>query len=635
MPRDLPKIEPMKKKWYYFPEMLPGGKFRGYQTDMEITSGRGYFPIGQNTSFDKEDVPTARNGYELIEAAEISDATPVKSTNIFETRNGDKWEMKTYGTGVYVFLIGTSTAWTLLKGSFTSGLKFAFANIGQTDQISSWCFFCNGTENPFRWTGVYAALQSTTLNTIVTSASSLANLDFPATGNVVINGNTYAYTGLTGGTFTGVTGDPSGEAAGSLVIASPIELTGAVSGGVDPAKFKVAMAHDGRLHLRRENRKSVWDYSNLDNPDDFTTGSADGKGGSKEVEFSGPITAFAKLNKTILCLKKRVIKVLKFNQVGTRLDSPVYETLVSVDDKSTTLGAVNDSSTFSTPVGVVFVTPDKKMVLLTGITQNNEPQYLYLSKPIQSIFDLGNHDEGSGLCVNNKIYYTFKQDENSEANDTVIIGDLEAKSTDQDGNIIPIRWDTPSVGWNVAHFTAVESANGKKMEVHWHSSLNSNSYRIINEKVDSGVSFTHTLRSWNESFDMPFLKKRMDLAYLELDMLENTKLTVTILYDIDGNSGRAEYPIRGTDTIHQRQGATYNVFGASAFGSQKIGSNPQQNEMKRYVYYLDVNPNIAFFTVSLQISGEEQNNDFKLIRFGYRMCDLITEPDRILLHNTK
>lgn len=633
MSKPLPTLKPLEKKWFIFPEMIPGEKFRGYDTSNELSQSRGSFPVGQNMAFDKEDVPSVREGYEPINT-EVTDATAVKSAHVFETRAGNKWELKTYATGVYGWLIGTTTAFQLIKGSFTTGKKFAFANIGQTNQIPTWCFFCNGTENPFRWTGLSATISSTTANTIVTSAASLANLGFTATGTVIVNGTEYAYTGLSTGTFTGVTADPTGEANGSLVIDSPVELTGVISGGTDPTKFAVAMAHDGRLHIRREGRQSVWDYSKLDDPDDHATGSTDGAGGTKEIEFSGPITAFGKLNKVALCLKKRVIKTLEFNQVGARLDSPVYRTLVSSDDKSTTLGAVNDSSTFSTPYGLVFVTADKKMILLTGVTSNSEPQYIILSQPVQSVFDTGVHDEGAGICVNNKIYYSYKEDTNSTANDTVLIADLERKTITTEGQVIPCRWDTPTIGWNVNAWTAIENSAGTKIEVHWHSSLNSNSYRIIADKTDNTASFTHTLRSWAEHFDAPFIKKRIDLAYVEIEQLENTSQTLTLLYDIDGNTARTEYTLAGTNTDNLMQGAVYNPFGASAFGSQKIGSNPQQANLRRYIYYLDVNPNTAFFNLSLQLSGSAENNDNRLVRFGFRVCEYIYEPDRILLKNT-
>ena len=117
-------------------------------------------------------------------------------------------------------------------------------------------------------------------------------------------------------------------------------------------------------------------------------------------------------------------------------------------------------------------------------------------------------------------------------------------------------------------------------------------------------------------------------------MLENTKLTATVLYDRDGYRGRAEYSLLGTDTGNLMQGAEYNPFGASAFGRQKIGSNSQQTEMKRYKFFLEMDNKIGFTNIYLQLSGDVENNDHNLIRFGWHLLEAYPSPRRALKKNT-
>jgi len=619
-------IDPSKnvKQWIIFPDRLNNGRFAGYETTDDETQNRGAFPIGQNVSFGNNNIPTLRNGYEVI-GTEASNATPVNRAWIYETRGGDIFELKAYGTYIYYWLQGESTEYQLLKSGFTTGLEFGYGNIGESADATAFSYFCNGTDEWQRFSGAWAKYASDDgVNQItVQGSTTLANLGFSATGTLVIDGAEITYTGLSSQTFTGCSAVPASPSVGDLIVQGPENVTAITS-----QKGSVAMAHDGRLHTRNEAKKSVWFYSKLDDPNDFTTGASDAAGGAKEVEFGGPITAFAKLNKTALCFKNRLIKILDFIQVGTRLDSPKYNTLLPADDKGTTLGATNQKSTFSTPKGLVFVTPDKKLVLLTGITDNTEPKYVILSKPIQTVFDQGVHDKACGICFENEIWYSFKETSDSTYNDVVIKGNIDLASLMSDGEVIPVLWDTPYIGWNVNDWTIVYNSSTGKNELHWHSSLNSNTYKVISTKTDNNGSFTSTIRTWSEDFGYPQHTKKMDEAFVEIKMNENTEVTATLLYDEDGVTQQTEFVLKGTDTNNKFTNIEYNPFGASAFGSKRIGSNPEADDKPKYRFDLELNPNIEFFNVALQLSVADENQDFELIRFGYRLIEVKTEFER-------
>ena len=71
-----------KRTWVSFPEVLPGGKFRGYETRYDESQNRGAFVIGQNVKFTDGHTPTVRDGYEIQET-EAADATPVNLAAMF------------------------------------------------------------------------------------------------------------------------------------------------------------------------------------------------------------------------------------------------------------------------------------------------------------------------------------------------------------------------------------------------------------------------------------------------------------------------------------------------------------------------------------------------------------------------
>lgn len=422
--------------------------------------------------------------------------------------------------------------------------------------------------------------------------------------------------------FTGCSALPT-AVAGDLIIQAPQELT---SGGTNPIKGQVVFAHDGRLHARNEAKKSVWNYSKLDDPSNFTTGSSDGDGGAKEIEMGGPLVAFGVINQKVVGFKTRLLKSLEFNQVGSKVDSPLYATLTPTDDKGTSLGAFNQKSTFSSPLGLVFVTPDKRMVLLTGVTANNEPQYISISDLVQPIFSTGIHDQGSGICVDNTIWYSFKQDSTSTFNDVVIRGDLTRQSMTADRKVLPVCWDTPYVGWNVNDWTAVRNATTGTIDVHWHSSINSNTYSVTTDKTDNTLPFTSTLRTWSEAFGEPYNQKKIDYVYIEVKMSQSTKLLATLLYDEDGVTQSKEFTLLGTDP-QIFDSSVYNPFGANPYGSQMFGSNPTSSSLKKYRYWLETDNNKYFFNLSLQLSAADPGCDFELIRFGYRLTESPVDVD--------
>jgi hypothetical protein len=222
-----------------------------------------------------------------------------------------------------------------------------------------------------------------TLSTIDLSALTVTN-----------NLSNSTYTAVYSKTLLGCSDLTALTAASGDVVAQLPELMS----GLNDFRGSVGMAHDGRIHARLEKKKSVSNYSKLDNPDDWTQGSTDGDGGGKELEQGGPVTAYGRDESKIYIFKKRQIKTLEFKEAGTQIDVPVWKTLKPTDDKSSTVGAINQKSTFSSPNGVIFVTEDKEMLHLTRDKNIDYPQLICISDDIRHTFHAGVHDKPAVLC---------------------------------------------------------------------------------------------------------------------------------------------------------------------------------------------------------------------------------------------
>ena len=116
-------------------------------------------------------------------------------------------DVVTAGTGVWYDLL---TSLTKVRGVFDT----IWDNTLKKDEL----IFVKGDTNLHKWGGGIGLFASGTVNTIVlTSDAALAGFETSG-GSVLINGNTYTYSGITTTTLTGVNVDSSTEPANSVVL---------------------------------------------------------------------------------------------------------------------------------------------------------------------------------------------------------------------------------------------------------------------------------------------------------------------------------------------------------------------------------------------------------------------------------
>ena len=97
--------------------------------------------------------------------------------------------------------------------------RFVFASVWDNTLKKDFLVFVRGDRNLFRWDGGIAKFVSAIAATSITLDRDAATAGFPSSGGTVkINGNSYTFTGISGSTLTGVTGDASAEAVNSAVV---------------------------------------------------------------------------------------------------------------------------------------------------------------------------------------------------------------------------------------------------------------------------------------------------------------------------------------------------------------------------------------------------------------------------------
>lgn len=154
-----------------------------------------------------------RQGQKRQGAADAT-ASACSSEFVWNTSWGETYTMVVSNSKLYVV---ADEVWYVLQSSLTK-TRYVFDkwwnNTLKKDQV----LFVNGTDDMQMWNGGFGLIASTTATTIVLDRTITASFITAASGSVVVNGTTYAYTGSGGSTLTGVTPDPTGEAATSGVL---------------------------------------------------------------------------------------------------------------------------------------------------------------------------------------------------------------------------------------------------------------------------------------------------------------------------------------------------------------------------------------------------------------------------------
>lgn len=149
--------------------------------------------------------------------------------NSTESRCYSEFVWNTSWGATYVLVVSNDNLYVVIDNvwySLLSGLtqtRYVFDNWFDNTEKKDRVLFVNGTANMYHWSGGYATVASTTVNTITkTGSTSWQQSGFSTTSGektLVIDGVTYTYTGGESTlTLTGVTPDPSAVTASSVAL---------------------------------------------------------------------------------------------------------------------------------------------------------------------------------------------------------------------------------------------------------------------------------------------------------------------------------------------------------------------------------------------------------------------------------
>ena len=396
-----------------------------------------------NFILDKDGKWTTRSGTKYLGSLS-SDTGGCSSSAVLLRRDGVELPVKFYGTLAYYFN-PDMLDWELLLSGLTANQIFGRCVMYKvTDNVNK-LEFCNGTDPYYIWTGVTGTVASFTGATIVLNgAVALSDMGFTATGNIVVHGVAYAYTGLSGQTFTGVTPDPtvSGTVAGQAVTQQPVAYASNPNGNV-------MIAYNGRVVMSTKPTSALYgggSYvgSKLNDPTDFTFGATRAASEGYQLIMSdggGNINGMVSFEGGVAIFKQSACSIHIVSD--DQNDFPSQSPLLPADSSASgTVGNVGPKACFVLGSQVFFVSPRKIISSLQRISQLDFPTALPFSDRIDNVVQAMTWD----VDTNGIGYNDF----------AIISGKADSTSTYPDKHLRYNQrfdaWDTPLIGVGISSY---------------------------------------------------------------------------------------------------------------------------------------------------------------------------------------
>jgi len=517
----------------------------------------------------------------------------------------------------YVDSTGAVT-WRDLATGLTT-VAYNFTTFWNTTENLRELLYVNGTSNIFNWNGATAIISSTTVNTITkTGTDTWAQAGFYTTANksIVINGNTYTYTGgETTTTLTGVAGNPTGEANGSIIHQSPVTTANASLTGV-PSTFANGLIStlNNQIYLSSLTSPAVYiskvnsftDYS-------FSTPRQTGEGDLLILD-ANIVGLLPQENFMYVSAGLDLWYNISF-QLQTSTVGVTYEQVSALPLKTgKRQGAISQAALSHMKNNIIVITNETTIDTFGRVeTSLATPQTTNISDSIKLDIDSYDFTDASIAYHRYYIYVAIPKE------GLVLIFNLATKS-----------WESPQT-LPISRFYIVDG------ELYGHSYSTSESYQLFTGYADrvysgfAGYPIDAKAKFSYQNYGTRFSYKKANAFYIEGYISSNTTLNCAITYELDGCATTKTFTVNGSDTQIVCIAPIEGSLGKLSLGKAKLGgagsTSIQDLPPKFRVEKTFSNTDFFECSFSFEILGVDQR--FELLAFGLNAGSSSQEPVQI------
>ncbi len=605
----------------------------GYRNREDVTNTKpGVLIVGsQNVFTNVSERVQIRQGYAL-DGATSSVASPILASFDWMTRgNGERNVRVGFLTSAgndgklqyrYVSPVDDSVTWRDLLTGLTT-VSYNFCTYWNTTELLREILFVNGSSNIFEWNGAYTELLSSTANTLTkTGTTSWQDAGFYTAGtrSVVINGNTYTYTGGESTvTLTGVSPSPVAEPPGSVVHQSVRTTANSAMSGITSTFTNGLIANmNNQIYLGSLTSSVFW-LSKVNSFTDYTasTPRQSGEGGSLVLDQN--LVAFN--------VQGAIDAPVMYISAGTDLWYKVTftdfvsatgasgQTLGSAPIKTgKRQGARSQAMVSSMKNNTIAVTFEPTIDQI-GVIENffTQIQTINISDSIKLDVDSYDFTDGSIFYFRYNIYVAVPKE------GLVLVFNISTNS-----------WESPQT-LPISRFYIVDG------ELYGHSYSTSESYKLFTgyaDRVYPGFAGFPIDAKWvfsYQNFGTRSYRKSANYLYVEGYITANTLMTAKITYELDGCSTMKTFTVDGSDAAIVCIPPSTGSLGKQPLGKQKLGGAgtmsiqglpPKFRVQKTF-------SNTDFFECSISFEVLGTDNRMELLAFGLNVSNATQEAVKI------
>jgi hypothetical protein len=571
-------------------------EYSGYTNRLEVTNtpDPSFLVAGsQNALLDWQNSLSSRRGYTLLGA--VGATGGVKGEFTWRTNRGDFYVGRQVGKTLQIKRTNAADeiSWVTIHDS-TGGDEFdeilaTFETVFDDTLKIDRLVFAAGNVKFFTWTGATASIVATTATTIETNRD-LGAAGFGATGDVVINGTTYSYTGITTDTFTGVTADPTGEADDSF-IASPVTAQ-AIAGIPDNFTCDFIGVQRNQVYVSSRTSRIVL-ASNATDYTDFVTSTA--VGGPRELTLDDNGAGFlsSKQSMIIFGQENSIFEIRKTISADNLKEYWEIERLAT----SPRQGLISPLAKIRVKNALIYITREKTLDMVEFVENISDEQTVPISDLVKNDFDSFDFTGASISYWERNIIVCIPTE------NLMYMYDLQRKIWQA-----PITW----AGATIAMCSVDE--NGGLVG---HDAFTNSSYLLFNGKSDNGEAIiSRAVFAYNNYGDR-FAIKRMTKYSQDGYISPNGLLKRTIQFDYRGGEGIQTSEFNGNENKF-----VYNNPDSGGFGKAPLGSRPLAGssllavqDLKRF-RYADSLPPQEFYEVAITYEMETLEGAWRLVAHG-------------------
>lgn len=514
----------------------------------------------------------------------------------------------------YVDSNGTVTWRDLITGATSTA--YNFTTFWNTTESVREVLFVNGAPQIQKWNGATTTLSSAAATTLTkTGTDSWLDTGFYSSANkqVVINGTTYTYTGGENTTtLTGVTPDPSGEAANSVVHQAVVTtLNSSMTSITTTLSNGLIASLNNQVFVASLTSPVVW-ISKVNSYTDYSQSTPRQVGEGSSLILDDNVVAFKRQEQFmyVSCGKDLWYNInfeLQASTVGVSYEQVNAELLKNGKQQ----GAISQAGVSHMKNNVIVITNEITIDMMGRLEGYFEtPQTQNISDSIKNDIDSYDFTDAS-------IYYWR----------FYILVAVPIEGLVLMYNLSTNTWEAPQT-LPISRFYVVDG------ELYGHNYYTLESYKLFTGYADrvypgfSGFPIDFRAIFSYQNYGSRSSFKDANAFYVEGYISANTTLNCTLTYELDGCATTRTFEIDGSDTqvvcISQAQGS----LGKESLGKIKLGGSntPSLTNLPPKFRAIPTFNNTPFFEASPSFSILGVDQRCELLAFGLNATESKQEP---------